>query len=146
MNREAQESGLLRRIGRRLGHLSNGEARAEGEPRPEGNGNPASNELPSPAHFRVLMREAFRAALRAEAFGRSSLDSSVRKMVREACDEARACGTPVEQLIILLKDEMPALPEAHHCTHSVARDVLGRTVTLCIDEYYRPRMSRAELD
>lgn len=87
--------------------------------------------------LRELARSALRGALHAEARG-GVPDADVRRMLRRACDAARACNAHVEQVLILLKEAWRELPGARHGTHGEAQARLARMVTLCIKEYYAP--------
>ena len=89
--------------------------------------------------LRELTRTALLVALHDAAHGRV-LDGTVRPVLRQVCDAARACDARVEHLLILLKEACLELPEARRANHDDAQDTLARVITLCIEEYYGPRV------
>lgn len=91
--------------------------------------------------LRELTRAALRVAMEDAAHGRMP-DGAVRAMLREVCAAARACDARVEHLLILLKEACLKLPEARRVNHDDAQDTLARVITLCIEEYYGPRVRR----
>ena len=113
--------------------LSNGSASSTSD-------TTASSEL-SPfttgTRLRELTRVALREALHGDVSGRVP-DGTVRRVIRELCEEAHACGARVEHVIILLKDARRELPEVRRANRDDAEDTLSRVITLCIDEYYGP--------
>lgn len=64
-------------------------------------------------------------------------DSRLRPAARMVCDDARASGLRVEQMLIALKCEWAALLEQRHVPPGVARtDLTSRFITLCIHAFY----------
>lgn len=82
-------------------------------------------------------RELLIAALRAHDDGATH---DVEKAVREFCDGAHGRRVHAERLLVILKDEWRRLPEARRADPSREGVVLDRMITLCIDEYFEPRL------
>ena len=85
--------------------------------------------------LRALARGAVRAALLAEQRG-VGLDGEVRHFFHVICVVARAHGTPVERVLILIKEAWREQPEARPRRYADAEDSLARVITVCIEEYY----------
>jgi hypothetical protein len=88
--------------------------------------------------LREVTGSVLRAALLADVRV-SQGDGQVRLLMQRACDDARAKGVHVEQLIVLLKESWHEIPQTALMSHGDGEAVLGRMVSLCIDEYYAPR-------
>ena len=99
-------------------------------------GRPAISVLTLPR----LMSRATTAALHEalDTYGSSGLmDSRLRPAARMVCDDARASGFRVEQMLIALKHEWAALLEHHQIPYGDARyDLTSRFITLCIHAFY----------
>lgn len=54
------------------------------------------------------------------------------------CDVAHERGLRAEHLLLILKKSWRELPEARSLPRHDAGDVLARTITACIKEYYAP--------
>jgi hypothetical protein len=64
-------------------------------------------------------------------------DSRLRPVAGMVCDDARASGLRVEQMLIALKTEWTAALENRRIPHGAARqDLTSRFITLCIYAYY----------
>lgn len=87
------------------------------------------------ARLRVLADRALRRAAR-PARAEDRVDSLVRELICHACDVAHECGVPAERLLLVLKEAWWELPEARHLPRPDAGEVLARTITVCIHEYY----------
>ena len=91
------------------------------------------------AEARVLVRALLREAVEHERHeGRLTRDA-IRGEVRAACACAHGGGLPIEWLLVLVKEEWRAAPEARGLRRTDATRVLERVVTLCIDEFYAAR-------
>lgn len=133
-----KSDGLLRRLSRRFGGQSTMEPLTQSQVMPLSNGDRTMSRAASPARIRELMRNVLREAI-IEGPSGSVRDEKVRKIVRDACEEARGSKEPVEHLLIFLKDALVELPEAHRCSHAEGKAVLGHVITVCIEEYYASR-------
>ena len=134
-----KSDGLLRRLTRRFGGHATMEPLMQPGTAPLSDGVGTMNRHVSPARIRELMRNVLREAIKTEGPSGSERDEKVRKIVRDACEEARECNEPVEHLLVFLKDALVELPEAHRCSHTEGKAVLGHVITVCIEEYYASR-------
>ena len=95
--------------------------------------------LDRPAPSR-LMSQATTAAVHYALDGQRGghlVDSRLRPAARMVCNDARASGLRVEELLIALKQEWGALLDSHHVSPGDARtDLTSRFITLCIYEFY----------
>jgi hypothetical protein len=67
----------------------------------------------------------------------------VRDALRDLCDDARANGVRVEQLVIAIKQGWSTLHGERARTRAVGPDALrNQVITLCIDEYYSRQTSK----
>ena len=82
-----------------------------------------------------LVRELLHEALRVQRGGRLR-DDAVRPTTRAMCACARAHGLPIERVLVALKHEWRATPEAKRLERFEASTLLERIVTLCITEFY----------
>jgi hypothetical protein len=64
-------------------------------------------------------------------------DDELRAALRPVCARARARRVHAEQLIVSIKHIFASLPAALGPESGSADGKLNRTITLCIDEYYR---------
>lgn len=92
--------------------------------------------------------EWLRAQRRASAWGFRVNQADIRATMRPLCDEARARGGRVEQMIVLLKQLWAMLPPETRGSQLAdggmigwwdgGREVRDVIVRLCIDEFYSP--------
>ena len=62
----------------------------------------------------------------------------MRAALRALCGEAQAHGLPAERLLLVLKEAWRELPGASRAALNHDDTVLGRVISLCIEEYYEP--------
>ena len=95
-----------------------------------------SYSAPQPRDFSEAAVVALRSALQARLRG-AAPDPTLRRAIRLMCDEGRRQDMRAEQLLIILKRAWQSLPEVFERTREIRRDdVLGRVITMCIEEYY----------
>ena len=84
--------------------------------------------------------DALRDVLRryARQGGSSLSDAEWRAPARLMCDDARARGVRVEELLVGLKRVWPTLIEPERIQRLESSHLLSRLVTLCVEEYYGP--------
>jgi hypothetical protein len=83
--------------------------------------------------------DALRRGVRAlVADGDAKADDGLRSVARLMCDDARARGMQVEDLIVSLKRTWTAIAEAERIPRSESTRLLARAVTLCVEEFYAP--------
>ena len=83
----------------------------------------------------VALRSALQAQLRGEW-----PDGALRRAIRVMCDEAHRNGLRAEQLLVILKDAWSSLPEVTRLPTGGTRErLLGRIVTMCVEEFYGPQ-------
>lgn len=109
-------------------HVSAYDAPRDGEARMSG-GLDASRDT------EVLVRELLHEALRARQGGRLA-EEGVRVRTRAMCLRAHENGMPIERVLVTLKQEWRATPEARRLKRLEASTILERIVTLCITEFY----------
>ena len=88
------------------------------------------------AALRALLVHMVRDEPSADSEGRARAGREVRLALRVLCDDARAHGVRVEQLVIAIKQGWSLLHSDHPRARSAGPDeLLNHVVTLCIDEY-----------
>ena len=110
----------------------------------------ADGPLPPSPSTSAALRSWLEAERRARAAGDASTTAEDRRLLRQACEDARRGGVHVEQLIILVKQLWVTLPSratvadrgddwSADC-RSRERAALERVVRLCIEEFYGTRV------
>ena len=84
---------------------------------------------------RDLVRALLLEALVAQRSGHGP-DGALRRRTQAMCSCARSVGLPIEQVLVMLKEEWRTTPESRQLHRQDAAQLIERVVTLCIDEYY----------
>jgi hypothetical protein len=82
----------------------------------------------------VALRSVVRAHVRDGPLG--APDQIWRAPARVMCQDARARGLRVEELIISLKRMWPHVADGERLPRDESPRLLARVVTLCVEEYY----------
>ncbi len=73
-------------------------------------------------------------------------DTRLRRAAAAACEDARAAGLRVEQMLVAIKEDWAAHPEVCRLPHGRARsEVTSRFITLCIRQYYADNGPRGDV-
>ena len=105
--------------------------------KPDGGLSP-SRSLPAAAH--AALRAALGAQLRLSPPDEPVSTVRLRRALRLLCDDARARGVRVEQLVVTIKQAWNSLPEAAwRPGDDRGTELLRRVVSVCIEEYYAER-------
>lgn len=67
-----------------------------------------------------------------------TIDGKLRESMRRVCKLAQNREVTVERLVVMLKEAWWDMPEAERVLGHRREEVLGRVVTVCIDEYFEP--------
>jgi hypothetical protein len=105
--------------------------------KPDG-GTSSSRSLPAAAH--AALRAALGAQLRRSPLDEPDSTLRLRRALRLLCDDARARGVRVEQLVVTIKRAWHSLPEAAwRPGDDRGTGLLRQVVSVCIEEYYAER-------
>ena len=92
------------------------------------------------AALRELLVRMFHDETQAREEGAARGGAEVRRALVELCEDARAHGVRVEQIVIAIKQGWSDLHGDHPRTRTAGPDgLLNHVITLCIDEYYARR-------
>lgn len=95
------------------------------------------------AALRELLVRMFHDETQAREEGAARGGAEVRRALVELCEEARANGVRVEQIVIAIKQGWSDLHGDHPRTRTAGPDgLLNHVITLCIDEYYAREESK----
>ena len=106
-------------------------------------GNPAG--APPARLMSHATSAAVRHALRASATSRV-LEARLRHAAANACEDARAAGLRIEQMLIALKEDWAAHPAVRRLPAGDARsDITSRFITLCIHEFFAANVAERDI-
>jgi hypothetical protein len=89
------------------------------------------------AALRELFVHMMRDEPKTDSEGRARASDDARRALRTLCDDARAHGVRVEQLVIAIKQGWVSLHSEQPRPRAAGPDeLLNHVITLCIDEYY----------
>jgi len=89
------------------------------------------------AALRELLVHMVRDEPNADSEGRARAGDEVRHALRALCEDARAHGVRVEQIVIAIKQGWSSLHSERPRPRAAGPDeLLNHVITLCIDEYY----------
>ena len=66
-------------------------------------------------------------------------NAELHATIRELCASARRQGLRAEELIVLFKKTWAERPELRAMSREETGRLFDAVVTMCVDEYYRPR-------
>ena len=91
----------------------------------------------------AALRVALQEQLHAQLLGRSP-DGRLRHAIRLICESAHQQHLYVEHVVVMVKQAWHSLPEVRQLPSSgIAADLLGRVVSLTIEEFYAGQGRRA---
>jgi hypothetical protein len=101
----------------------------------QGRGSPSEKAEHSPALSKDTL-QILRAAIAKHARGEAH-DDELRRALSLLAQEARVRNLRAEELVIAMKTLWRALPEVQGATNRTEQNLLlGRLVSICIEEYY----------
>jgi hypothetical protein len=82
----------------------------------------------------VALRSALKAHLRGDI-----AEADLRRALRLLSDEAHRQHLQAEQLLKIFKQTWVSLPEVQRLPHGPREELLARSITTCIEEFYAER-------